>query len=91
MFIAEESESDKDRMMTDSPNSSETHTPPLKVPANGEEETTTKTPVRQPPLTPPRRRSSASMDAADMPTIFNRRLSFPVREYKALLYSLLML
>jgi hypothetical protein len=29
------------------------------------------------PLTPPRRKST-SMDASDMPTIFNRRLSFPV-------------
>lgn len=78
-FIAEESESDKDRMMTDSPNSSETHTPPLKVPTNAEDDSTvTKVPIRQPPLTPPRRRSSASMDASDMPTIFNRRLSFPV-------------
>ena len=78
-FIAEESESDKDRMMTDSPNSSETHTPPLKVPTNTDDDSTaTKAPIRQPPLTPPRRRSSASMDASDMPTIFNRRLSFPV-------------
>lgn len=80
-FIAEESESDKDRMMTDSPNSSETHTPPLKVPGNSEEDlnTVTKPVLRPPPLTPPRRRSSASMDASDMPTIFNRRLAFPVR------------
>jgi len=79
-FIAEESESDKERMMTDSPNSSETHTPPLKVPGNSEEDlsTVSKPVVRLPPLTPPRRRSSASMDASDMPTIFNRRLSFPV-------------
>jgi hypothetical protein len=80
-FIAEESESDKDRMMTDSPNSSETHTPPLKVPENSEEDlnTVTRPVLRPPPLTPPRRRSSASMDASDMPTIFNRRLAFPVR------------
>jgi hypothetical protein len=78
-FIAEEYESDKDRMMTESPNSSETNTPPLKIPSNGEEEANTlKASVRPLPLTPPRRRSSASMDAADMPTIFNRRLSFPV-------------
>ena len=80
-FIAEESESDKDRMMTDSPNSSETHTPPLKAPGNSEEDLNivTRPVLRPPPLTPPRRRSSASMDASDMPTIFNRRLSFPVR------------
>ncbi|KIM47807.1 hypothetical protein M413DRAFT_439486 [Hebeloma cylindrosporum] len=80
-FIAEESESDKDRMMTDSPNSSETHTPPLKVPGNSEEDLSVvpRPILRPPPLTPPRRRSSASMDASDMPTIFNRRLSFPLK------------
>lgn len=76
-YIQEESESDRDRMMTDSPSSSDTTTPPLKATANGEEESIAK-PPRQPPSTPPRRKSSASMDAADMPTIFNRRLAFPV-------------
>ncbi|KDR85404.1 hypothetical protein GALMADRAFT_52509 [Galerina marginata CBS 339.88] len=83
-FIAEESESDKDRMMTDSPNSSDTHTPPLKAPSNSEEDLTAKITMRQPPSTPPRRRSSASMDAADMPTIFNRRLSFPLKQPRIL-------
>ncbi|KAF8913061.1 hypothetical protein CPB84DRAFT_1760258 [Gymnopilus junonius] len=83
-FVTEESESDKDRMMTDSPNSSETHTPPLKVPGNSEEDLNAKAPTRQPPLTPPRKRSSASLDAADMPTIFNRRLSFPLKQPRIL-------
>ncbi|KAF9477515.1 hypothetical protein BDN70DRAFT_994888 [Pholiota conissans] len=86
-FITEESESDKDRMMTESPNSSETHTPPLKLPNGSEEDTapsTSKAVMRQPPLTPPRRRSSASMDASDMPTIFNRRLSFPLKQPRIL-------
>ncbi|PPQ67178.1 hypothetical protein CVT25_005779 [Psilocybe cyanescens] len=83
-FISEESESDKDRMMTDSPNSSETHTPPLKLGGNSEEDLHSKLPVRQVPLTPPRRRSSASIDATDMPTIFNRRLSFPLKQPRIL-------
>ncbi|KAF9566118.1 hypothetical protein CPC08DRAFT_658277, partial [Agrocybe pediades] len=87
VLIAEESESDKERMMTDSPSSSETRTPPLKAPGNSEEDlpATAKPLVRQPPLTPPRRRSSASMDAtADMPTIFNRRLSVPLKQPRIL-------
>ncbi|KAJ3507179.1 hypothetical protein NLJ89_g6452 [Agrocybe chaxingu] len=82
-FIAEESESDKDRMMTDSPSSSETHTPPLKAPANSEEDLTKVALPRQ-PSTPPRRKSSASMDASDMPTIFNRRISFPLKQPRIL-------
>ncbi|KAH9486554.1 hypothetical protein JR316_0000619 [Psilocybe cubensis] len=82
--ISEESESDKDRMMTDSPNSSETHTPPLKLGTNSEEDLTSKPAIRQVPLTPPRRRSSASIDASDMPTIFNRRLSFPLKQPRIL-------
>ncbi|CAA7265968.1 unnamed protein product [Cyclocybe aegerita] len=82
-FIAEESESDRDRMMTDSPSSSETHTPPLKAPANSEEDLTKVALPRQ-PSTPPRRKSSASMDASDMPTIFNRRLSFPLKQPRIL-------
>ncbi|KAF9056572.1 hypothetical protein BJ165DRAFT_1522473 [Panaeolus papilionaceus] len=82
-YIQEESESDRDRMMTDSPSSSDTTTPPLKATANGEEESIAK-PPRQPPSTPPRRKSSASMDAADMPTIFNRRLAFPLKQPRIL-------
>lgn len=70
-----EPENEKDRMLTDSSSSSETHTPPLKL--EGEEDIPTAKPFpKPPPLTPPRRKSS--MDVADMPTIFNRRLSFPV-------------
>lgn len=76
-FIIEESESDKDRMVTDSSSSSETQTP-LRVPGNSEEDLTVRVGVSKLPLTPPRRKSSASMDASEMPTIFNRRLSFPV-------------
>ncbi|KAF9527744.1 hypothetical protein CPB83DRAFT_869791 [Crepidotus variabilis] len=84
-FMPEESESDKDRMMTDSPSGSETHTPPLKV-AGGEEDLAAVKPApsKPPPSTPPRRRQSTSMDAADMPTIFNRRLSFPVKQHRIL-------
>jgi len=70
-ILMEEMEGDKERMITDSPNGSEANTPPL------DDFGGKKTLQRPPPLTPPRRRSSASMDA-DMPTIFNRRLSFPV-------------
>ena len=65
-------------MVTDSSSSSETQTPPLRVSGNSEEDLGTRTGVLKLPLTPPRRKSSASMDASDMPTIFNRRLSFPV-------------
>lgn len=74
-FTAEEAENEKDRMMTDSSSSSETNTPPLKI-EGSEEEFSTKPTFRAPPLTPPRRK--ASMDTTDMPTIFNRRLCFPV-------------
>lgn len=77
-FIVEESESDKDRMVTDSSSSSETQTPPLRVPGNSEEDLNVKYGMSRLPLTPPRRKSSAGMDASDMPIIFNRRLSFPV-------------
>lgn len=78
-FIVEESESEKDRMVTDSSSSSETQTPPLRVPENSEEDLINGKPsMSKPPLTPPRRKSSAGMEASDMPIIFNRRLSFPV-------------
>ena len=77
-FFVEESESDKDRMVTDSSSSSETQTPPLRVPGNSEEDLNGKSGSKL-PLTPPRRKSSsAGMEASDMPIIFNRRLSFPV-------------
>ena len=65
-------------MVTDSSSSSETQTPPLRVSSNSEEDLNVKAGVLKLPLTPPRRKSSTSMDASDMPTIFNRRLSFPV-------------
>lgn len=86
-MIAEESESERERMSTDSPSSSENHTPPLKSIENGEEDVAPAT-VKPPkatktPLTPPRRRSSASMDS-DMPTIFNRRLNFPLKQPRIL-------
>ncbi|KAF8807781.1 hypothetical protein BYT27DRAFT_6588785 [Phlegmacium glaucopus] len=83
-YILEESESDKDRMVTDSSSSSETQTPPLRVPGNSEEDLTVKIGGSKVPLTPPRRRSSASMDSSDMPTIFNRRLSFPLKQPRIL-------
>ena len=65
-------------MMTDSSSSSETQTPPVRVSGNSEEDLSIKMGVSKLPLTPPRRKSSASMDGSEMPTIFNRRLSFPV-------------
>lgn len=77
-LIIEESESDKDRMVTDSSSSSETQTPPSKVPGNTEEDLSMKAGLSKLPSTPPRRKLSANMDASEMPTIFNRRLSFPV-------------
>ena len=77
-FVVEESESDKDRMLTDSSSSSETQTPPLRVLGNSEEDLNVKSGMSKQPLTPPRRKSSASMDASDMPIFLNRRLSFPV-------------
>jgi len=77
--VTEESESDKERMMTDSPSSSETHTPPLKVPSASEEDVV-KPLTPKPPSTPPRRKSSAaSMDGLDLPPFFIRRPPFPVR------------
>ncbi|EAU92742.2 hypothetical protein CC1G_01787 [Coprinopsis cinerea okayama7 len=79
-FIAEESESEKERMSTDSPSSSENATPPLKGSENGDDEPVTAKPKpSKPPLTPPRRRSSAASMDSDMPTIFNRRLAFPLK------------
>lgn len=76
----EESESEREGgMSTDSPSSSEHATPPLGGPAQVEEDPGTARPKPKPPRTPPRRRSSAASMDADMPTIFNRRLSFPVR------------
>lgn len=74
--ILEEAENDKDKMMTDSSSSSETHTPPLKAEGSEDDLATAKL-SRPPPLTPPRRKHS--VDIAEIPTIFNRRLAFPVR------------
>lgn len=74
-----EAENEKDRMLTDSSCSSETHTPPLRADGSEEDVPAAKTSLKPPPLTPPRRKSS--MDVTDMmPTVFNRRLSFPVCE-----------
>lgn len=83
-MLTEESESEKERMSTDSPSSSETQTPPLKSLDGSEEDLSLAKPKRtRTPLTPPRRRSSASMDA-DIPLIFNRRLNFPLKQPRLL-------
>ncbi|TEB38947.1 hypothetical protein FA13DRAFT_1724890 [Coprinellus micaceus] len=81
--LAEESESEKERMSTDSPSSSENHTPPLKAEGADEDPATAKPKPAKTPLTPPRRRSSTSIDS-DMPTIFNRRLNFPLKQPRIL-------
>lgn len=81
LFIPEESESDKERMSTDSPNDSETNTPPLRVPENSEEDLPSKASTGRPPLTPPRRKSSARSDLQEAFSLsggLHRRLSFPV-------------
>ncbi|KAG6832532.1 hypothetical protein H0H92_000161 [Tricholoma furcatifolium] len=74
----DEIESDKERMATDSSSaSSENPTPPLKSDTKPED-LKGKTPSR-PPLTPPRRRSSAAMDIQDsFSPLPGRRLSFPM-------------
>ncbi len=72
--VSEDAENDKDKMMTDSSSSSETHTPPLKAEGSEDDLVTAKL-SRPPPLTPPRRKHS--VDVAEIPTIFNRRLAFP--------------
>lgn len=83
--LAEESESEKERMSTESPSSSETHTPPLRAESTEEDIPIVKPKPVKAPATPPRRRSSASIDT-DMPTVFHRRLNHPV---SSSLYSLI--
>lgn len=79
MMHLEESESDRERMLTDSSSgSSENPTPPLKAPA----ELKSKQGAPKPPLTPPRKSSLTSMEAQDtqFSPLPSRRLSFPVCE-----------
>ena len=82
--VADDLESDKERMSTDSPTSSSGNpTPPLKMSETTDDtELNIKTAISKLPSTPPRRRSSSSMDAADpyfqLP-LSCRRLAFPVR------------
>ncbi|RXW22585.1 hypothetical protein EST38_g3286 [Candolleomyces aberdarensis] len=80
----QESESERERMSTDSPCSSENHTPPLKSDNNEEDAAPAKPKASKTPLTPPRRRSSAASMDSDMPTIFNRRLNFPLKQPRLL-------
>lgn len=82
MIHLEESESDRERMLTDSSSgSSENPTPPLKPFDTTPEELKSKPDISKPPLTPPRRSSSTSMEVQDtqFSPLPNRRLSFPVR------------
>ncbi|PFH54853.1 hypothetical protein AMATHDRAFT_38086 [Amanita thiersii Skay4041] len=86
---ADEFESDKERMSTDSPSSSSGNpTPPLKGPeATDDSEQDVKTAVPKLPSTPPRRRSSSSMDAMDnyfQPQVPNRRFGFPLKQPRIL-------
>ncbi|KAF9448195.1 hypothetical protein P691DRAFT_760151 [Macrolepiota fuliginosa MF-IS2] len=80
-------ESDRERMITDSPTSG-TNTPPLKSNDSSEEDLNPNTAKpgssanRVPPLTPPRRRSSASMDVQEgygLVTSSGKRITLPVR------------
>jgi|ERR1700722_1819122 len=75
--IAEGSESDKERMLTDSSasNSSQNPTPPEYIEDN-DKDTRITTAL---PQTPPRKLSSSTMDTQDLPLrSISRRLSFPV-------------
>ncbi|KAG6866061.1 hypothetical protein C0991_009158 [Blastosporella zonata] len=80
LMFAEEFESDKERMLTDSSSaSSENPTPPLRPTETKTEDMRGKTTSR-PPLTPPRRRSSAAMDVQEtFSPLPSRRLSFPLK------------
>lgn len=92
--VADDLESDRERMSTDSPTSSSGNpTPPLNTSeATDDTENNIKTAISKLPSTPPRRRSSSSIDVADpycqLP-ISCRRLAFPVRNITVilLLYS----
>lgn len=84
-MMTEESESDKERVLTDnSPESSENSTPPLHAPAKRDEQVVAKT-IRR-PSTPPRKLSSASMDVQEIQISPKpaRRLSFPLRQPRIL-------
>lgn len=90
--VADDLESDRERMSTDSPTSSSGNpTPPLKTSeATDDTENNIKTAISKLPSTPPRRRSSSSIDAADPYLPMScRRLAFPVRIITviSLLYS----
>ncbi|KAM6498491.1 hypothetical protein JOM56_006439 [Amanita muscaria] len=83
--MADDFESDRERMSTESPtSSSENPTPPLKNPETADDaEQDIKNTVLKFPSTPPRRRSSASMDTVD--SYFQlqsstRRLPFSVKQ-----------
>lgn len=77
--MAEESESDKEKVPVDnSPESSGHSTPHLKIPEKRDEQVIDKTAIKR-PSTPPRRISSTSMDVeTQYSPKSNRRLSFPV-------------
>ncbi len=79
-------ESDRERMVTDSPTSG-TNTPPLKTNESSEEDLNTNivkpgpSLTRKPPLTPPRRKSSSSMDVQEsfsVTTSSGKRIMLPV-------------
>lgn len=83
LLFNEESESDKDRMITDSPSgSSGNPTPPLKVSETKDDGFKAKMRPSKPPSTPPRKLSvsSVNMDTQESlsPMPLGRRLSFPV-------------
>ncbi|KAG5647541.1 hypothetical protein DXG03_008894 [Asterophora parasitica] len=80
LMFTDEPESDRERMLTDSSAAnSETSTPPMKV-LEKPDELKEKAASSRPPLTPPRRRSSASMDVQDsFSPLPGRRPSFPIK------------
>ncbi|KAF9015582.1 hypothetical protein BDQ17DRAFT_1418635 [Cyathus striatus] len=82
--IDESSESDKERMLTDSPSSSEAHTPVTKLVEQADEETRLKNGAPKTPRTPPRRKSSTSMDTQDNSSVFSRRIPFTLKQPRIL-------
>ncbi|KAL0951473.1 hypothetical protein HGRIS_008161 [Hohenbuehelia grisea] len=83
-LMGEESESDKDRMCTDSsPSSSETNTPPLGPPEVPESDQQCKPKRTRRPLTPTRRMST-SMDATDSVRMHSRRPSLSLKQPRVL-------
>ncbi|KAF8632968.1 hypothetical protein AX15_001565 [Amanita polypyramis BW_CC] len=87
--VADDLESDKERMSTDSPSSSSGNpTPPLKTSETTDDtEHDVKTAVSKLPSTPPRRRSSSGADTTDsyfqLP-MSGRRLAFPLKQPRIL-------